>query len=94
MRRRSLYDWLNIVVFGIMPAMALLALAVWGQQPTTPPEQLQQCQALIRVKTDMQTQAEQLAAVLLKRAEKAEADLAQLKAQAQAPLPDAPAPKE
>jgi len=57
-------------------ALALLLLP-WASmaQAQAPQEQLMQCQALLRIKTDLPCrcdQVEHLAAVLLQRAEKAE----------------------
>ena len=72
-----------------------------AQQPSMQslPEQFANCQSLLRVKQDLPCrcdQAEVIAASLLRRAEKAEEELSQLKAQAvhQAKPPESEKEKE
>ncbi len=69
-------------MFVLMSAVVL----VMAQQPPpqSVPDQLAQCTALLRVKQDLPCrcdQVEQLAAAILRRAEKAEADVEQLRQQ-------------
>lgn len=65
--------------------------AVWSQQTTTA---LTQCQSVLRVKQDLVTYSEQLAASLLVRAEKAEQELIVLRQQLEALQGGAPKEKE
>ncbi len=70
------------LIMGILIIFLLLALDqfVFGQQPQSTQDQLALCQSLLRVKQDLPCrcdQAEQMAAILLKRAEKAEKELEQ-----------------
>ncbi len=67
---------------GILIILLLLALdqVVSGQQPQSIQDQLALCQNILRVKQDLPCrcdQAEQMAALLLKRAERAEKELEQ-----------------
>lgn len=69
--------WLLLGIIVVLMVAGLL----WAQQAPSPQDALAQCQSVLRVKTDMQTQAEQLAGVLLRRAERAEQELAEVKKQ-------------
>ncbi len=57
------------------------ALGVEAAEAPTDPSPLMQCQSLLRVRQDASTHTEQLAAMLLARAEKAEQELAAVKQQ-------------
>ena len=73
-----------IVMAGIF--LTGITEVAWAQSVSMQslPEQFAQCQSLLRVKQDLPCrcdQVEMLASALLRRAEKAEEDVAQLKAQ-------------
>ncbi len=69
-----------VIILAGMTIGAYFSLAA-GQQP---PNALAQCQSVLRVKQDLVTYSEQLAASLLLRAEKAEQELAVVKQQLEA----------
>jgi phage shock protein A len=69
--------WLVWIPFLLL----IVSVGVSAQQGTAPPPPLAQCQSLVRVKQDLVTYSEQLAASLLTRAEQAEQALTQAKQQ-------------
>ena len=79
--------WYYIRLLSLTSLLTVVA-AAQAQAPTTPSEALQQCQSLLRIKQELTCrcdQVEQLAAGLLRRAEKAEQELAQLRTKERQP---------
>lgn len=70
---------LVVVSLGVVLLALWVSVLVQAQTPSAQP--VQQCQSLLRVKQDLATYSEQLAAQLLLRAEKAEQELATVKQQ-------------
>lgn len=77
--------------FAVVGVLAWLTTAT---AQSSDADRLAQCQAKARVKQDMQTGAEQIAAGLLVRAEKAEAQVKELEAQVKALEAKEPKPHE
>ena len=72
----------NLEIFAVLLMLGGIAAVtvVSAQQPVSSQDQLQQCQSLLRIKQGLPCrcdEAEQLAGTLLRRAEKAEQELAQ-----------------
>ena len=65
--------------------LALLLMPLFASRSSGGDNALLQCESLIKVKSEMQANTEHLAALLLRRAEKAEQELAQLRTKEHTP---------
>ena len=77
---RRLVNNLEILALLLMLGGIAAVTVVYAQQTMSSSDQLQQCQSLLRIKQGLPCrcdEAEQLAGTLLRRAEKAELELAQ-----------------
>lgn len=90
---RMLISMVVYIFVGMIVGLCVFAVAQVTAQPAATPTALAQCQTVLRVKQDMVTYAEQLAAQLLLRAEKAEQEMVIMKQQLEA-LQAAPTAKE
>lgn len=68
-------------VISLSLGLTLASPVLWAEAPRVPPEPLRQCQMLLRIEQDTLAYTKQLAALLLDRAETAEARVAELERQ-------------